>query len=200
MSNLVKTVIALLILIGVAILGTRLVNEWLLAPQVKFTKCVDNGKVYEATVSTEPSDPFNKCLANQAQKFLDRDYADFKDIGKAFLTLLSATLVASITFSEKIVDVGKADLLPMTTMIACWLLLIFSIITLVFGFANMAHAAWTVQYDPYINFLSLENNGVKLLFYSVAAFVGSLVALVIAGVISLFQRRAAPAVAVKQSP
>ena len=200
MSRLVKIVVALLILIGVAILGARLVNEWLLTPQIKFSKCVDTGTIYEATASTEPSDLFNKCLSNQAQKFLDRDYADFKDIGKAFLTLLSATLVASITFSEKIVDVGKTDLLPLTTMIACWLLLIFSIIALVFGFANMAHAAWTVQYDPYINFLSLENDGIKLLFYSVASFVGALVALIIAGVISLFQRRAASAVALKPSP
>jgi len=43
-----------------------------------------------------------------ANRFLDRDYAEVKDLSTAFLTLLTAVFVASITFSEKIVDFNRS--------------------------------------------------------------------------------------------
>ena len=191
MKSLTKLLVSVMFLFAAYMLGSSMVNTWLTSGQVKFEECTESGKTHLAPNPPVPDSNFNKCLVAQAEKFLARDYTDFKDIGKAFLTLLSATLVASITFSEKIVDVGKAELLPLSTMIVCWVLLLLAIISLIFGLAFMGHAAWTAAYDPDVNFLESENNGVRYLFMSVGAFVCALLALVTAGVVSLFQRRAA---------
>ena len=191
MKSLLKLLASVAFLFAAYMLGSSLVNTWLTAKQVKFEKCTESGKTHARPTSPALASDFNKCLTSQAKVFLDRDYTDFKDFGKAFLTLLSATLVASITFSEKIVDISKAELFPLSTMIACWVLLLLAIISLLFGLTFMAHAAWTATYDPDVNFLKSENNGVRCLFMSVGAFVCALLALVTAGVVSLFQRRAA---------
>jgi hypothetical protein len=44
-----------------------------------------------------------------AANFLKYDYPFTVDMAKSFLTLISAVLVFSITFSDKIVDFPKAD-------------------------------------------------------------------------------------------
>lgn len=54
-------------------------------------------------------------------------YDEGKDLSKAFLTLLVAVFVASITFSEKIVDLKSAGPWERGTMIACWSSLLLAI-------------------------------------------------------------------------
>lgn len=73
------------------------------------------------------NETFRKCARDNAKIFFDRDYVEAKDLAKTFLTLLSAMLVTSITFSEKIVDVHKASKLPLGAMIVCWLFLLCAI-------------------------------------------------------------------------
>src|SRR4051812_42403465 len=61
--------------------------------------CVDRTGVHSIGDSA-----FESCIEYQAKLFIDRDYSEAKDLSKAFLTLLVAVLIASITFSEKIVN------------------------------------------------------------------------------------------------
>jgi hypothetical protein len=63
-----------------------------------------------------------------AEAFLKYDYAQTVDLGKAFITLLSAILVLSVTFAEKIINWEKSDRIPKILLLMCWGLLIFSII------------------------------------------------------------------------
>src|SRR5262245_31921416 len=60
---------------------------------------------------------YDACLEERAKRFFDRDYSETRDISKAFLTLLTAVFVASITFSEKIVNVSTSGWWPRALMI-----------------------------------------------------------------------------------
>src|SRR5690349_17567982 len=57
-----------------------------------------------------------------------QDYTESKDLAKAFLTLLVAVFVGSITFSEKIVDVKTSGVWAKATMILCWICILIAIV------------------------------------------------------------------------
>ena len=134
---------------------------------------------------------YRNCVDGRAKLFLERDYAETKDLVKVFLTLLSATLVASITFSEKIVDVTKAGLLPLCMMVFCWTLLLIAIVSTGFSLALMAMAAGWAAYYPEVDISDIVFKGGSLLLAGGAAFVFALLALIVAGVASLIQKRKA---------
>lgn len=74
--------------------------------------------------------------SNGYPQFSDDDFTrltkhvipEAKDMGKTFLTLSTAVLVASITFSEKIIQFQTADRLSKTLIICSWMLILVSII------------------------------------------------------------------------
>ena len=55
------------------------------------------------------------------------DYGETKDTAKAFSTLITAVFVASITFSEKIVNFQNANRLSSFAMFVSWTLLLIVI-------------------------------------------------------------------------
>lgn len=55
--------------------------------------------------------------------FLTYDYGEAKDLAKAFLTLVSAVLVGTITFSEKIVNFQTASFIQRRLVIGSWIFL-----------------------------------------------------------------------------
>ena len=64
-----------------------------------------------------------------AEIFLEFHCPELKDLGKHFLTVISAVLAFSVTFSEKIVDISKTTF-PQKILIMCsWLFLIVAIVT-----------------------------------------------------------------------
>jgi hypothetical protein len=129
------------------------------------------------------------CLADNAQLFLDKDYAETKDLAKAFLTLLTAILVASITFSEKIVDLSRAGWWSRGAMISCWVLILIAIASSGTGLALMSVAAGWAAYRPDVDFRVFELRAVTLFISAGLSFGAGLVALFVAGVISLVDRR-----------
>jgi hypothetical protein len=60
--------------------------------------------------------------------FMQYHYEEVKDLAKTFLTLVSAVLVVSLTFSEKIIDFPKASATQRLSLVATWVLFITSII------------------------------------------------------------------------
>ena len=118
MKQLLKISIEVALLIAATGTGMLVVANWFETPQA-INACYYSEGIQRSFVPEElPA--YQACIEKQAKLYLERDYAESKDLAKTFLTLLSATLVASITFSEKIVDVSKAGLLPFGTMIVCW--------------------------------------------------------------------------------
>jgi hypothetical protein len=69
----------------------------------------------------------NLAEPSAARVFLEFKYPEMKDLLKHFLTLISASLVFSVTFSEKIVDFATASIVPKVIVIAAWGTLILAL-------------------------------------------------------------------------
>lgn len=93
-------------------------------------------------------------MESAAEMFLKYDYAETKDLLKTFITLISATLVLSVTFSEKVVNFGKAGKPTKLLLFTYWALLIFSLIASGLGMAFIASAAGKILYGgiPILDF------------------------------------------------
>jgi len=67
-------------------------------------------------------------MEQSIKDFLTYDYMEAKDLAKAFLTLVSAILIGTITFSEKIVNFQTATSAQRLLVIASWAFFVFAII------------------------------------------------------------------------
>jgi hypothetical protein len=180
---------ALIVLVAAASVALLVFREWT-GPVGFETTCYDVHGQHDSRIEAQVA-AYSACSDQHAKIFLDKDYAESKDLAKTFLTLLSAILVASITFSEKIVDVAKADLLPLATMIVCWLLILIAIVACGTGLASMSIAAGMAAYQPTLDYRKLETLGVLFFLAAGGTFVLSLCALIVAGVASLVKKRTA---------
>jgi hypothetical protein len=61
--------------------------------------------------------------------FLGFHYNELKDLGKHFLTIVSAVLAFSVTFSERMVDFTKATPSQKALLISSWSFLIVAVVT-----------------------------------------------------------------------
>lgn len=131
---------------------------------------------------------YYSCVDRKAEIFLKGDFAESKDLAKSFLTLLTAVLVASITFSEKIVDVQRSGWWPRGLMITSWICLLIAIAACGAGLALITIAAGYSSYDPHLNYRIFEFKAVKLFGGAGISFGCGLVALLVAGIVSLVDR------------
>src|SRR5689334_5634133 len=67
-------------------------------------------------------------MDDSTKDFLTYDYGEAKDLAKSFLTLVSAILVGTITFSEKIVNFQTASTAQRLLVIASWTFFVLSIV------------------------------------------------------------------------
>ncbi len=136
---------------------------------------------------------------NDADKFIKYGYPEIKSLGIQFLTLLTAILIFSLTFSEKIVNYNQSTNSVRAILIGGWTFLILAIISDGIGLAFNAMALPTALsdlnefekhqsrssefYEP--AFISL-----KSILISGVFFISGLICIVSAGVASLvFQAR-----------
>lgn len=134
-----------------------------------------------------------RCFVGQADLFLEVDFAEAKDLSKAFLTLLTAVLVASITFSEKIVGIGTSGWWARSTMVTCWLLLLLAIVACGAALALMATAAGYALYQPELGYQRLTVRAVYLYLTAGVFFGLGLATMLVTGIISLSQRKSSRA-------
>ena len=125
------------------------------------------------------------CVEHSANLFVTREYAEAKDLGKTFLTLLVAVFVASITFSEKIVDFTRSGRLSRAAMITCWILLLTSIASCGAGLALIANAAYYASYFPQVAYREREYIAVKFFIVAGLTFGSAMISMLVAGVFSL---------------
>jgi hypothetical protein len=136
------------------------------------------------SISERPAE-YWACVERSAELFVNRDYAEAKDLSKAFLTLLTAVFVASITFSEKIVDFTRSGRPSRAAMITCWVLLLTSIASCGAALAFIANAAYYASYYPQVAYREREYLAVKFLIVAGLAFGAAMITMLIAGVLSL---------------
>lgn len=110
-KQLTLTAIILLIFLGAGVIAFLVKERF--QPSCYLSATSDNRIQFEAQ--------FN-------EKFVANEYTEIKDLGKSFLSLLVAVFVASITFSEKIVVYNTSSWWAKALLIACWILLLLSVV------------------------------------------------------------------------
>lgn len=134
---------------------------------------------------------FYSCTERQAARFLAVDYTESKDLGKTFLTLLTALFVGSITFSEKIVNLKESGWFARGAMIVVWLLFLVAITACGFGLAFLATAAGQATYRPDVNYSLLEGEAVAMFSIAGLAFGAGLIAMLVAALLAMIEMPAA---------
>jgi hypothetical protein len=76
------------------------------------------------------------------KNFLTYNYAESKDLAKSFLTLISAILVFSITFSDKVVNFQNATRQTRVLLITSWVLFVGSIVLCGISLVYYYNALW----------------------------------------------------------
>ncbi|NNV57299.1 hypothetical protein [Limnovirga soli] len=161
---------------------------------------------------------------NDPDKFVKYGYPEIKSLSIQFLTLVTAILVFSITFSEKIINYNQTKNSIRLTLTLGWAFLIFAIVTNGIGLAYNAFALSISLVDLNINqtdslkiagsfnpIISSSNSvnssiansehkivsaefyepafqSLKAILMSGVFFVSGLICILIAGVVSIFQR------------
>jgi hypothetical protein len=152
---------------------------------VRRTQCRDRFGSYAPS-----HEKFETCIEANAAKFLKGDFAESKDLGKAFLTLLTAVFVGSITFSEKIVGIQNAGPGSRNAMITTWGAFLLALVACGCGLAFIALAAGIATYYPDFDYWRHEQRAIIMFGVSGVAFGAGLVALLVAGILSLFRKTA----------
>jgi hypothetical protein len=165
--------------------GTIILSNWTARPEI-VADCSDRFGIHHPVKSELLR--YYACVDRKAQLFVERDFAETKDLSKAFLTLLTAVLVASITFSEKIVDLHRSTWWPRGLMISSWVLLLLAIVTCGTGLALMTIAAGYASYFTHLDYRLFEVKAVWLFGIAGLSFGSGLVALLVAGIVSLVDR------------
>ena len=173
-----KTITAILILIVVFLVF------------IKIFLFIDD---YLGVPETDSLDP----AFNDADKFIKYGYPEIKSLAIQFLTLLTAILIFSLTFSEKIVNYNQASNSVRAILIGGWTLLILAIVADGIGLAYNAIALPTALAD--LNDFEINHSkssafyepafvSLKSILMSGAFFIGGLVCIVSSGVASLISQ------------
>ena len=117
--------------------------------------------------------------------FVAKEYSQMQDLGKSFLTIVIAVFVASITFSEKIVNVEKATSLSKTFLYLCWTLLLSSTILAGAGLAFFAGCFDQALYVPCEGNKILFNYASYCFLFAGVSFGLGLLSMLLAGINSI---------------
>lgn len=136
-------------------------------------------------------------MSEAAELFLKYDYAETRDLLKTFISLISATLVLSVAFADRILAARNPNRLGRKLLILCWVSLVASLIAAGIALCSIAAAAGAVLYGsiPVLNYnywtFALTSWG----FVIVAGlcFIGGLILMVMATIKSTLR----PAVAIQ---
>jgi hypothetical protein len=127
--------------------------------------------------------------------FLKYHYAETKDLLKSFLTLLSATLVLSIAFAEKIVEFKSSTRWAKSFLMCCWLTLIVSIVLCGFSICAIALAGGASLSDLYVGSKDISpavefwaQYSIIFALWAGASFVFALIFMILAAVQSMWKK------------
>jgi hypothetical protein len=122
---------------------------------------------------------------SMGELFYKYDYAETKDLAKAFLTLVSGILVLSITFSDKIVSMSNTACKAKFALPACWTLLICALIACGIALVFITYAAGEAIYGG-TEYFAVAWWSWYLMIGAGILLVGGLILLTAAGVLSLY--------------
>jgi len=145
-----------------------------------FEYCVDISGVHELNTPE-----YKSCAKDQAEQFIKVRYPDFKDTIKSFITIIVGTFVASITFSEKIVNFSATSVHARTLLVACWLSLLSSIVCNGVSLLHMNYAfAQAIVRPEYLD-LKIVFSGIRFLVASFILFCSGLALMFAAAILAM---------------
>lgn len=118
-----------------------------------------------------------------SELFLKYDYAETKDLAKAFLTLNSATLVFSVAFAEKVVGLEAGFRAGKAAMLGAWSAFLVAIAITGMAICVLALAAGRAVYGGDFEGEAMRAYG--LLLGGGALYVVGLGALIVAAALSM---------------
>jgi hypothetical protein len=119
---------------------------------------------------------------SDAELFLKYNYLETKDMGLHFLTLVTAVLVFSLSFAEKVFDFQNASKRKRTIVILGWCLYLISIILCGLGLTLNALAGGAAVYGNDYNYWA--NLSYKFIVLAGVSFIFGLVFTIISAIIS----------------
>lgn len=132
---------------------------------------------------------------DDARLFIIHGYPEIRTLGLQFLTLLSAILVFSTTFSEKIIDYKVSGILIKMVLITAWCLIICAIIldgvSLAYNAFALPNALTDNQnisegpptfYDPAFR-------AIKTMLFAGVCFIYGIIFIMIASILSMFNKK-----------
>lgn len=150
--------------------------------------------IYIDKYLTVPDSEFIDPSFKDAEKFIKYGYPEIKTLSIQFLTLLTAILIFSLTFSEKIVNYNQSKKSIRIILVAGWTLLIMAIISDGIGLAFNAFALPTALADlnyyeknlsASVDFYEPAFFSLKSILISGVFFIGGLICIVSSGVASI---------------
>ncbi|MGQ0697773.1 MAG: hypothetical protein ACT4PZ_05965 [Panacagrimonas sp.] len=138
----------------------------------------------------EPRTPqFTKCITDNANLFIERDYPEIRDHAKTFLSLILAVFVASIAFSEKIIDLATSGWWSRALIFLSWASLFSSITAVGTGLVGFTASYWLAVHEPFSDYLNFANTAFTLIFTSGILFGSGLALMFLAGITSFLERQ-----------
>jgi len=123
-------------------------------------------------------------MSETALKFMQYDYQEVKDLASQFLTLITAVLVFSLAFSEKVVEFKNARQAIRNLLISGWLCFFLSIIGCglslvlnVYAASEMLYGSRSSEYEAF----AISENSALVLLAAGCVFVLGLAFLILAG-------------------
>jgi hypothetical protein len=128
-------------------------------------------------------------MDENAKLFLQYDYAETKDLAKHFLTVVSATLVFSLTFSEKIINFAKASPSTKLLLLVAWSSFIVSIIACGIELIFISLAGGAARYGG-TTYQEVAQKAYKAIIVAGSSFVLGLVLLLTTAAFSIYSKPA----------
>jgi cytochrome bd-type quinol oxidase subunit 2 len=120
---------------------------------------------------------------DDAELFLRYNYPETKDMCLHFLTLVTAVLVFSLNFAEKVFDFQNSTTRKRLVVIGGWCLFILSIIFGGLGLATNSLAGGDAVYEQK-NYQSLAQLSYRFIILAGGSFITGLVLIMVSAVIS----------------
>ena len=127
-------------------------------------------------------------MDENAKLFLQYNYAEAKDLCKHFLTVVSAILVFSLTFSEKIVNFHQAARSAKALLLIAWFCLIGAIISGGLGLVFISLAGGEAVYGAAGAYQGPAMTSYIWIIVAGCCFVLGLLSLIVTAIISIFGR------------
>jgi hypothetical protein len=125
-------------------------------------------------------------MDENAQLFLKYNFSETKDLCKHFLTVVTAVLVFSLTFSDKVVSFATASVTARRLLVVAWSLMLLSIIACGIGLCYISLAGGDAVYKPSDRYLKRARVAYSWIIIAGSSFVLGLISQIATAAVTVY--------------